>query len=122
MPFLTSLASNVGYGRIPVVVASDSPIVSGNATTTMNTTDGTVLSGITGVDDGFAYIPTDATFPFNFFGQTMFSDLERERIRFNGEQRWVVAFCVETLIADVIRMPSIFPSQRWGITVFSACR
>ena len=68
MPFLTSLASNVGYGRIPVVVASDSPIVSGNATTTMNTTDGTVLSGITGVDDGFAYIPTDATFPFNFFG------------------------------------------------------
>ncbi len=34
----------------------------------MNTTGGTVMSGISGVDDGFAYIPTDATFPFFFFG------------------------------------------------------
>lgn len=69
MPFLSSTAAALGYGRIPQVASSPDPaIVSGNATTTMNTTGGTVLSGITGVDDGFAYIPTDATFSFFFFG------------------------------------------------------
>lgn len=69
MPFLSSLAAAAGYGRLQIPVSSGpSPVTSGNATTTMNTTGGTVLSGITGVDDGFAYIPTDATFPFFFFG------------------------------------------------------
>lgn len=62
------LAGTLGYGRIPLLPQGDGNIVSGNATTTMNTTGGTVLSGISGVDDGFAYIPTDATFPFFFFG------------------------------------------------------
>jgi hypothetical protein len=66
MPLTSSLAATAGFGRMPTTAAT--PILAGNATTTMNTTGGTVLSGITGVDDGFAYIPTDSTFNFNFFG------------------------------------------------------
>lgn len=43
-------------------------ITAGNGLTTMDTTGGTILPGISGVDDGFAYIPTNASFPFFFFG------------------------------------------------------
>ncbi len=55
------------FGR-PVVRRSESIVTPGNATTTMDTTGGTVLPGISGADDSFAYIPTTADFPFFFFG------------------------------------------------------
>jgi hypothetical protein len=68
MPVVSSLASVAGYGRMVQAQIGDGNIVAGNATTTMNTTGGTVMPGISGVDDSFAYIPTDSTFPFFFFG------------------------------------------------------
>jgi hypothetical protein len=68
MPVVSSLASVAGYGRIVRVQGGDGNIVAGNATTTMNTAGGTVMSEITNADDSFAYIPTNSTFPFFFFG------------------------------------------------------
>jgi hypothetical protein len=42
--------------------------LAGNATTTMSSTGATIMSSITGVDDSTAPLPTDASFPFYFFG------------------------------------------------------
>ncbi len=67
MPAISMMAAR-GFGRTSVVPSSDPAIVSGNATTNMNTTGFTQLAGVAGVDDGFAYIPTDTSFSFFFFG------------------------------------------------------
>ena len=66
MPFLSSTAANFGYGR--GVTSSSSPILSGNATTNMNITGATQVTGVAGVDDAWGQIPTDTSFTFNFFG------------------------------------------------------
>jgi hypothetical protein len=69
MPFLSSSAASLGYGRATQSAADPSnPIVSGNATTSMSTTGATAIPGVAGVDDGFGAIPTTSTFPFYFFG------------------------------------------------------
>lgn len=70
MPFVSSMEGMFGYGRQPQPPAIDptSPIISGNATTTMNITGSTVIPGVAGQDDAFGPIPTDATFNFNFYG------------------------------------------------------
>ncbi len=69
MPAVASMAGGSGFGRAAVVIAgSDPAIISGNATTTMNTTGFTQITGLAGVDDNAANIPTNASFNFNFFG------------------------------------------------------
>jgi hypothetical protein len=45
---------------------STGALIAGNATTTMNTTGLTVLSAVSGIDDGFGVIPIN--FDFYFFG------------------------------------------------------
>ncbi len=66
MPVISMMAAR-GFGRA-TYATGDPAIVSGNATTNMNTTGFTQLSAVAGVDDTFAYIPTDALFNFFFFG------------------------------------------------------
>ncbi len=68
MPAVSMLSGVAGYGRMVVQQGGDANIVAGNATTTMNTSGGTAVPGISGFDDAFGYIPTDSTFPFFFFG------------------------------------------------------
>jgi hypothetical protein len=61
-----TMMSARGFGR--GTQGTDPSIISGNATTNMSTTGFTQLTAVAGVDDGFAYIPTDASFNFFFFG------------------------------------------------------
>jgi hypothetical protein len=66
MPFVAATNGAYGYGR--GIQTSDNPILSGNALATMSTTGATAIPGVAGVDDGFGYIPTSASFPWFFFG------------------------------------------------------
>jgi hypothetical protein len=67
MPFLASVEGTFSFGK-SVIVSSDNPITAGNATTTMSIVGATAIPGVAGVDDGFGYIPTSASFPWFFFG------------------------------------------------------
>ncbi len=67
MPFISKVGSKTGNReKKPAGGPIIAQIVSGNATTDMNTAGMTILSGVSGVDDGFAYIPF--SMPFTFFG------------------------------------------------------
>jgi hypothetical protein len=66
MPFISKVGSKTGNREKkapsgPII----SRVVSGNATTDMNITGMTILSGVSGNDDGFAYIPFNM--PFTLF-------------------------------------------------------
>lgn len=67
MPFLASVEGTFGYGR-PNTVDLTNPLVAGNATTTMSIVGATAIPGVAGQDDAFGYIPTSASFTWNFFG------------------------------------------------------
>jgi len=68
MPVIATLGGITGWGRQNVAVAAPSPIVAGNATTTMDSTGATAIPGVAGQDDTFGPIPTESSFVFNFFG------------------------------------------------------
>ena len=67
MPFISKVGSRTG-NRCKKPVTSNANIVLSNGLTNMDTTGMTLLSSISGVDDGFAYIPF--SMDFKFFGTT----------------------------------------------------
>ena len=67
MPFISKIGSLTG-NRYHTVINSNANIVLTNGLTDMSTTGMTLLSSISGVDDGFAYIPFNMD--FKFYGNT----------------------------------------------------
>lgn len=56
----------VAFNTTTTVPSGDTFLVSGNGTTTMNSNGMTLLSNVSGADDGFGYVPLP--FQFRFFG------------------------------------------------------
>ena len=72
MPFISSVGSRTGNRCKKPSNTADASVVLTNGTTDMNTTGMTLLSSISGVDDGFQYIPFNNN--FYFYGNQYSSD------------------------------------------------
>lgn len=71
MPFISKVGSLAG-NRYHTVINSNANIVLTNGLTDMSTTGMTLRTSISGVDDGFVYLPY--SMDFNFYGTTYNSD------------------------------------------------